>query len=174
MFPQRKSPRLQGYDYAQPGTYFITICTHQRQHLFGEITDDMMLLNALGHLAAACWLALPLHLTALTLDAFVIMPNHMHGIVSIDSSPTTINIQNATQNRLPSISVVVNQYKAAVTKHARKMLGTAAPNPIWQPRFHDHIVRNQPDHVRLVTYIEHNPARWQEDRFNAPPPPHPS
>ena len=81
--PNRRSIRLKGYDYTQPGAYFITICTHQRHHLFGEVVDGKMQLNALGEIARQCWLAIPDHFPHTALDEFVIMPNHVHGIIWI-------------------------------------------------------------------------------------------
>lgn len=81
--PQRKSPRLQGYDYSQSGAYFITICTHQRQQLFGKICEDEMILNNAGKIACEHWQAIPEHYPDIELDVFVVMPNHMHGIVCI-------------------------------------------------------------------------------------------
>jgi REP element-mobilizing transposase RayT len=80
----RRSIRLQGYDYTAAGAYFITICTHQRQCLFGEIIDGVMQLNATGLCVEACWRSLPRHFETLELDAFVIMPNHLHGILLLD------------------------------------------------------------------------------------------
>ncbi|AFM13144.1 transposase [Turneriella parva] len=80
----RKSIRLKGYDYSQPGHYFITICTHQRAHLFGGVRGGKMVLNAMGSVADACWQAIPNHYPHVRLDEFVIMPNHVHGVVVID------------------------------------------------------------------------------------------
>ena len=81
--PQRKSPRLQGYDYSQSGAYFITICTHNRAHLFGKIVDGKMILNGMGHIARSCWMEIPTHYTNIELDLHVVMPNHVHGIILI-------------------------------------------------------------------------------------------
>ncbi|RME47185.1 MAG: transposase [Caldilineae bacterium] len=81
--PNRRSIRLKGYDYTQPGAYFITICTHDRAHLFGEVVDGEMRLNALGEIARQCWTAIPDHFPHAALDEFVIMPNHVHGIIWI-------------------------------------------------------------------------------------------
>lgn len=83
----RRTIRLQGYDYASSGAYFITICTHQRECLFGEIVDGEMRLNALGQMVHACWQRLPFHFPNLTLDAFVVMPNHVHGILALVDPP---------------------------------------------------------------------------------------
>ncbi|MEO1522737.1 MAG: hypothetical protein AAFU78_18425, partial [Cyanobacteria bacterium J06633_2] len=79
----RRSIRLKGYDYSSPGAYFITICTYQRQCLFGEIIDRKMHLNTFGHIAAACWNEIPNHFRQTILDSYVIMPNHVHGILVI-------------------------------------------------------------------------------------------
>ena len=78
---QRKSPRLQGYDYSQSGAYFITICTHLRQYFFGEINDEEMTLSSAGEIATICWNSIPDHYPDVDLDAFVVMPNHVHGII---------------------------------------------------------------------------------------------
>lgn len=88
--PNRRSIRLKGYDYTQPGAYFITICTHHRVHLFGAVVDGEMQLNALGEVAYQCWLAIPDHFPHAALDEFVIMPNHVHGILWIVERPPTI------------------------------------------------------------------------------------
>ena len=79
----RRSIRLQGYDYSSPGAYFVTMCTHNRECLFGEIANGKMRLNELGKIASQCWLAIPDHFPHARLGAFVIMPNHVHGIIWI-------------------------------------------------------------------------------------------
>ncbi len=91
----RQTIRLQGYDYTSSGAYFITICTHQRQCLFGEIVDAEMQLNVLGQMIHACWQRLPYYFPTLTLDAFVVMPNHVHGILVLGNSSNTTLGQNA-------------------------------------------------------------------------------
>ena len=83
----RRSIRLKGHDYTSPGTYFITICTHQRQCLFGEIVDGEMQLNEFGKWVDACWQRLPTHFPHLQLDRFVVMPNHIHGILTLTHNP---------------------------------------------------------------------------------------
>src|SRR5512137_1336233 len=80
---QRRSIRLPGYDYSQPGAYFLTLCTHERETLFGDVVDDVMRLNDYGEIVAAVWADLPNHYPHVELDAFVIMPNHVHGIIVI-------------------------------------------------------------------------------------------
>lgn len=156
-YPQRKSPRLPGYDYSQSATYFITICTGQRQHLFGEIRDGVMVLNTAGEVAAACWLSIPEHYPAVTLDAFVVMPNHTHGIVFLQGEQTSFKT---------ILGQVVNAYKGAVTARIRtqQQLGDLI---IWQSRYHDHIIRDEADLNRIRAYVKNNPANWREDTFFA-------
>lgn len=83
MLPVRKSPRLEGCDYTQAGAYFVTICTHQRMHLLGRVLAEGMAINAWGQVAQACWEAIPAHFPQAAVDAFAVMPNHIHGIVVI-------------------------------------------------------------------------------------------
>lgn len=150
--PQRKSPRLKGYDYSQSGAYFVTICTHQRHHIFGTITDQIMGMNAAGELAAACWLAIPDHYPDVELDAFVVMPNHIHGILVLAGESSRFTTQ---------LGRVVNAYKGAVTARLRDQ--GLIEGVIWQTRYHDHIIRDEAGLNHIRTYIEHNSALWSED-----------
>ena len=187
--PQRKSPRLRGYDYSQSGAYFVTICTQRRQQLFGDVLDGEMILNDYGKIAAACWTAIPDHHTNVELDLYVIMPNHVHGIVVIndgyDSStadriypvPTknrdhvgTRYIASGAKNRAnpnrkrPTLGTIIGTYKAAVTRRINRNMNQ--PNAkIWQGRYHDHIIRNEKSLNKLREYTLHNPALWADDRY---------
>ena len=185
---QRKSPRLRGYDYTRDGAYFVTIVTVNRLHLFGEITDGEMVLSPLGEVAAARWLALSKHHPNIELDAFVIMPNHVHGILVITHAekpnnagvvPTAHpvgtrpassggpNTQNRPRGTAPgSLGTVIGSYKSGVTRIARQRgLIDDAASP-WQSRYHDHIIRNDPDLNRIRQYVLTNPARWTDDSLN--------
>ncbi len=93
--PGRRSPRLPGYDYAQSGAYFVTICTHQREYWFGDIYNGDMILNAAGKIALTCWRDIPAHFPNATLDVFVVMPNHVHGIIFLDDAVGRIATENA-------------------------------------------------------------------------------
>jgi REP element-mobilizing transposase RayT len=123
---------------------------------FGDIKDQTMELSAAGDIASACWLSIPEHYPTVQLDAFVIMPNHVHGILDIISSsipfPTVLG-------------KIINAYKGAVTArlHAQQIVDGI----VWQSRYHDHIIRNDKDLQRIREYIENNPARWAEDTFFA-------
>lgn len=105
-YRQRKSPRLQGYDYAQNGAYFVTICTHNREHTFGQITNCDMELSELGEIALTCWNAIPNHFPSVELDVSIVMPNHVHGIIVLQGG----NVKLGT---------IIGNYKAAVTRQIR-------------------------------------------------------
>lgn len=152
----------------------------QREHFFGEIHDGMMNLSDVGQLANKFWLEIPDHFPGVILDAHIVMPNHVHGILIIDmvrtpnlgvptdgtdvttdtTNPNRHRTQKASQKWKPqSIGVIINQYKRKCTIDAWKM------NPIfaWQSRFHDHIIRNDQEFQRIRNYIINNPIKWETD-----------
>ncbi len=189
----RNSTRLRDFDYASSGAYYVTICTAQRAHLFGEIADGQMILNDVGQIALETWSAIPEHFPNVCLDEFVIMPNHIHGIVGIElptvgarhASPLRRDdeILREAQRELAvsknkvaqsvrhgvvaqSLGAIIGSFKAAVTKRAR----AASSNPdlqIWQRGFHDHVVRDTVDLERIRTYISANPLGWHLDEYAA-------
>ena len=173
------SARLQTWDYANNGAYFITICTQNREHFFGNIKNGIMQLSEIGKLAAQFWHEIPNHFPMVELGNFVVMPNHVHGILIIDktndepfvetrqclvSNIETNSIigssrfQNQGKN---TISSIVGSYKSIVTKMSRQI----NPNFGWQSRFHDHIIRNSESFENIQHYIEQNPSKWKEDTF---------
>ncbi len=165
------SARLAGWDYSSNGAYFITICTHNRVHAFGEIIDGQVNLTSLGQAAWDCWHAIPQHFPFVLLGEFVTMPNHVHGIVVIDKPPPK---RAETQNfaSLPgginqfgpqsqNLASIVRGFKIGVTKCARQYQIPFA----WQSRYHDHIIRNAAEHDRIRKYILENPQKWEEDCF---------
>jgi len=164
--PQRKSPRLHAYDYAQNGAYFVTICTHDRAALFGHIIEDEMILNAAGRIAEKYWGSIPEHFSHVELDMFVVMPNHVHGILVFgDGGSRTRHCRVPTNESQAeafgepvrgSLSTVVRSYKSIVTREFRRE--TQSQMVIWQSRFHDHIVRNEGDLHRIREYVVNNPA----------------
>ena len=170
-FPQRKSPRLSGYDYSQSGVYFVTICTFQREHLFGEVVNGEMRLSALGELAHHRWTDQPNHFPDLELDVFVVMPNHIHGLMVLHNPPSVETKRTRQALSLPekrvesgSLSAIVGSYKSSVTRIANQTMGIAVPR-IWQGRFHDHMVRSEQTFNTLREYILYNPERWEADTF---------
>lgn len=162
--------RLQTWDYSNDGVYFITVCTKHMLHYFGRIINQKMELNEIGKLAEQYWQEIPHHFSFIELGSFVIMPNHMHGILIIgkpgnnevldqDKTPGQKRFRNPESG---SISSIVGSYKSIVSKNARLNFHSEFA---WQPRFYDHIVRDAGSYERIQNYIINNPVKWAEDRF---------
>ena len=228
-YKKKKQYRLPNYDYSSNGHYFVTICVAGHKCLLGKIEDGKVLLSDIGDIVKKCWLEIPKHFNFVYLDEFVIMPNHLHGIVMINKSvekniisttknkifsPTRANLPSAKDigfsstrrntpsakdikfssaranaplakdvkfsstrrngqltvptNKIPqpvpdSLSIVIRTFKGAVTAKSRKQ--KLAKN-LWQPRFHDHIIRNQKSLEKIREYIQINPAKWNFDKIN--------
>ncbi|MHC5614763.1 MAG: transposase [Nostoc sp.] len=161
----RRSIRLKGHDYTQPGAYFITLCTQGRQCLFGNVVKGKMQLNYLGHIAFNCWEAIPDHFPHIELDTFVVMPNHLHGVLvgaRQCHAPTTEQFGKPVCG---STSTVIRSYKSVVSKSINIIWHTKEQS-IWQRNFYEHISRDQKslDHIRQ--YILDNPQRWTDDPEN--------
>ena len=171
----RQSIRMKGYDYSLAGAYFITIATYQHTCIFGEVLNDKIKLNKYGCIAFNQWIRLTKRFRDSDFPAFVIMPNHVHGIILIGigtgtklgpHSPKTPSLRSFPKfNVLPgSLGAVVRAYKAAVTYRINVMRDTARP-PIWQRNYYEHIIRNEEDYETIWNYIETNPQKWIDDRF---------
>lgn len=188
------SARAQWWDYGWNGAYFITICTASREHFFGEIQNGKMILSPTGVIADIIWHEIPNHHPNVELGDFVVMPNHIHGILILDkpgdnggrravetghalsvdndiietghalslrNNAKTIGQQRFQNIGKNSVSSIVGSYKSAVTKHANRLgLGNG-----WQPRFHDHIIRDDGEYQRISDYIVANPENWDRDKF---------
>ena len=173
--PQRRSLRLRGYDYSQPGAYFITICVEQQKCLFGEIIKGKMQLNVTGEIVAEWWNCIPQHFPSVKTEDFVIMPNHIHGIISwnIDvgtGSPRPQNtlIVGTVSHRhkdSPSLGTIVGYFKYQSTKYINELDNTPGRR-IWQSRYHDHVIRDDIDFGRLREYIQNNPKQWELDQLH--------
>ena len=217
-----KSTRLENYEYSQNGLYFVTICAKDREELFGEVVNGKMMLNDAGKMADQFWREIPKHFPFVILDEFVVMPNHVHGIIEIskdlivethfNASRTNITpeidniskaniaewnqdgitcqagtshqdalkcVSTAENNKKPggitglknpslnpdSLSNIIKLYKGRCAFEIRKQL-----DPItfsWQPKFYDHIIRNDESLNKIREYIIKNPERWERDRNNA-------
>ena len=175
-----ESARLKTWDYTRAGYYFITICTSHRACYFGEVNDGKMILSDTGRLAYQFWAEIPKHFLSVSLDEFVIMPNHMHGILvlspveTLQCNVSTVpdrNVSTATPQKNQqmarispkpgSVSTIIRSYKSIVTRTVRqKYPGTEFG---WQSRFYDRIVRTEAELTRLRTYIKNNAAKWSED-----------
>ncbi len=173
----RHSIRLKEYNYTQPGAYFITICTKGRQCLFGNVVQWEMQLNFLGYIAFKCWQTIPDHFPHIELDTFVVMPNHIHGILIITDNPVGTmhclalkqhsedNTEKFGKPVRGSISTVIGSYKSVVSKRINIIWQTKGQS-IWQRNFYEHIGREQKsiDHIR--EYIVNNPQSWADDPEN--------
>lgn len=148
MLRRRKRLRHRTFDYRTPGAYFVTIAGWHRTRIFGEVVDQRMRLAVPGDLVWQSWLAIPTHCPGIRFDAFVVMPDHVHGIVVIDGG----------RMRLGRI---VNLFKAASTRAVNQHRGTPGA-PIWQRGFHDRIIRDDDEWVRIARYIDDNPRRWRD------------
>ncbi|MEJ5351784.1 MAG: transposase [Melioribacteraceae bacterium] len=174
------------YDYSQPGAYFITICTHNRECLFGKINDGKMFLNDIGEIAKQCWFEIPNHFPNVSLDEFVIMPNHIHGIIILNDNMVdngnnqNVDIpnvgvqnfeplrkkmqQNQFQKIIPrSIGSIIRGFKIGVTKWCRQNTNIYT---VWQRNYFEHIIRNDIALQRIRQYIVDNPMKWELDMEN--------
>jgi len=181
-YPDRKRYRLPGHDYGKPASYFVTICTRNRRRIFGHIRNGVMHLNDLGRIANAHWKSLPDHFPCVRLDAHVVMPDHIHGIVEIvepENDPAGPQHAAAGNGIKPddderpqhaaalrvmagSLGAIIRSYKSVVTADNNRIRGTPG-SPIWQYRYHERIIRTNASRARIRRYIENNPARWSID-----------
>lgn len=156
----RRSIRLKDYDYSQPGAYFVTICTNNKECLFGDVINGAIQLNEMGIIAQQCWNSIPEHFPKTFLDEFIVMPNHIHGII-------VINIVGA-KNLLPlqhhgtsmTIGSMIRGFKIGVTKWARENAATHMP---WQRNYYEHIIRSELELNKIREYIANNPLNWETD-----------
>jgi putative transposase len=159
----RRSIRLPGYDYRRAGAYYVTICVHQRRHLFGSVVEEGMILNEAGKLVESQWLALPGYFPFVALDLFVVMPDHMHGIIWIGEGaydPTTPLKQGFAPPAPQSLSAIMRSFKSVTARKLRRHDPSA--NKIWQRDVYEHILRDEDDLQRRRVYIAENPQRWAE------------
>jgi REP element-mobilizing transposase RayT len=170
----RRSIRLKNYDYSQPGYYFLTICTYQRQSWFGEIKNDRMYLNQIGKIVAEEWINTRKIRPNFQLDEWVIMPNHLHGIVIIDENildlgernRNILGARNAPLRQEPnSISSFVAGFKSVVTKRIN-LLRDNRDIPIWQRNYYESIIRDEQSLITIREYILNNPFQWKKDPDN--------
>jgi REP element-mobilizing transposase RayT len=158
----RRSIRLKGYDYCRKGLYFITVCVQNRVCLFGEISNGKMILNEYGKIVQMVWNELPQHYANVQLGEFVVMPNHIHGIIIItDAVSIGAGLKPAPIHGLPEI---VRALKTFSARQINKMRDTVGER-LWQRNYYEHIIRNAAAHRRIATYILNNPANWSNDKF---------
>jgi putative transposase len=170
----RRSVRLDHYDYRNSGAYFVTICTHARQCIFGTIENVETQLSRSGMIVEKCWNAIAEHRPTIELDYFQIMPNHMHGILffhhvgatlASPSSTRPINPQRPNGPIPNSLGAVIGGFKSAVTREINR-IRPGAGDRLWQASYYDHIIRNNRSLELIREYIYTNPRRWELDREN--------
>ncbi len=155
--PQRKQTRLQTYDYSQAAAYFVTICTKNHENLLWSNVGatigrpHKMPLSKYGKIVDQAVQSIPIHYSTISVDNYVIMPNHIHLLLQIQ------NDQSGRPMVAPTVSTVIQQTKGVITKQ----IGF----PIWQKSFYDHVIRNENDYAEIWEYIDNNPLKWQEDDF---------
>lgn len=185
----RKSIRLEGYDYSSAGAYFITLCCRDRAHLFGEIINGSMELNQLGEIIEEEWIKTIEIRSHISLGEWVVMPNHFHGIIHIEKDLEQ-NSEHIGKFRSPSqtIGAIIRGFKGATTKRIKELIFKNPDSPerancnspqwdsplsridpeksIWQRDYWDNIIRNQRAYENISNYIRNNPKKWEEDKFN--------
>ena len=177
----RRSIRLKDYDYSRAGAYFVTVCAWQRECLFGEIVDGEMRLNEYGNIVKACWDDLPNHYPHTVLDAFVIMPNHVHGIITIVDDARDVNANigigagsvgaglkpapTKTVNKRHGLSEIVRAFKTFSSRRINETRDNPGC-PVWQRNFYEHVIRNEEELSGVRQYIIDNPLKWELDEEN--------
>ena len=154
-FHHRRSIRLQGYDYSQAGAYFVTLCVQRRECLLGEIVEQQMQLNQYGEIVLGWWNNVPDHFSGVDLDAFVVMPNHIHGVLVLS--------QESPQP--PKLGQIVAYFKYESTKRVNVFRSTPGLR-LWQRNYYEHIIRNESSLQEIRDYIATNPMRWIEDQLH--------
>ncbi|MEZ5461973.1 transposase [Dokdonella sp.] len=157
----RKSLRLPNYDYTRPGFYFVTVCVQDRACLFGECTDGVMQANSAGHMIERTWLELQKHYARAETDRFVVMPNHFHGILVLKDA-VSMNSVEALGHGLPEIVRAFKSFSARMVNSLNRTPGLR----VWQRGYYEHVIRGEQDYLRIVEYMENNPAKWSEDSLN--------
>jgi len=175
----RRSVRLTGYDYAQPGVYFVTICVRDRECTLGNVVDGRARTTEYGRVAHDFWVQVPIHFVNVSIDTFVVMPNHVHTIIAIGDPPhrrggVTPPLRTAaspqpgvgtTPLRRPTLGQIVAYYKYQTTKLINQIRGNPG-TPFWQRSFYDHIIRNDRELNAIRQYIADNPLKWELDQDN--------
>jgi len=155
------SARWSAWDYGSNAAYLVTICIAGRTHDFGQVRNGEMILTPLGRAAADCWAAIPDHFPFVVLDAYVVMPNHVHGIIIIDKPDGSADGPNRFGPQSRNLASIVRGFKIGVTKYARQR-----DIPFkWQARYHDRVIRSVSECERIRQYIHENPERWEKDGY---------
>ena len=161
----RKSIRLPKFDYKQEGAYFITIVTKNRNCFFGRIVEGIMCLNIFGSIVSQIWQSIPNHHPKAVVDPFIIMPNHIHGIINIVGARHAVPLHRSEEFGKPvpgSIPTIVRSFKSETTRRIN-VLRNSPGAKIWQRNYYEHVIRDEKDYESIYDYIVTNPHNWLKD-----------
>lgn len=165
-YPERRQIRLTSYDYTWQGSYFVTICTQDKHCIFGNIIESTITLNPFGEVVESVWKEIPLHYPGVKNEIFIVMPNHIHGIILIhDPGRAGSNSAPAKKHPLSEVVRAFKTYSSRKINELRKSPGT----PVWQRSYYEHVIRDESDYHQIGEYILCNPAKWEMDRENPQP-----
>jgi putative transposase len=166
---RRRSLRAKWQDYSAAGCYFVTICSYERECIFGEIVDGAASLSEPGRIVEFHWRETPSIRRYVTIDAFVVMPNHLHGIITItplEAIAENRSSDTAARGTAPgSLGAIIQQIKGVTTRHINVLRGVTGV-PVWQRNYHEHVIRDADDLDRIRAYITANPFRWRDDEHH--------
>jgi len=170
---RRNTNRIPQHDYSTPGQYFLTICVEGRQQILGAVENDEMILNDAGKIVDFWWREIGNHFTGIELDQYIIMPNHIHGIINIvgvDRCVDPLNHNGRTHRSAPTISTIIQWFKTMTTnkymQNVRNNNWQSLDKRLWQRNYYDHIVRNDTSLNQISGYIINNPLSWKNDIEN--------
>ena len=162
----RRSIRLKGYDYSQDALYFVTVCSHKRICMFGNIINGEVILNEIGRVAMRCWQNIPTYFEHALLQEYIIMPNHVHGIIELQENHVKSQSQpqqNHYHKIIPgSLGSIIRGFKTGVTNWCQN---NGIRDKVWQRNYHEHILRNSRDYNYVAGYILSNPNTWSMDQL---------
>ena len=174
---RRRSIRLKGYDYSRKGAYFVTICTNQKECVLGCVENGSMVLNEIGQMVRKAWTELPTHYAGVDIDEFVVMPNHLHGIIilNVGAGPRACpenkgQPQGVAPTKTLSLSDVIQRFKSLTIKRygngVRRNNWEPFEKHFWQRNYYEHVVRNEDDLNEIREYVINNPLKWELDGEN--------
>lgn len=168
----RRSPRLPEYDYTQPGAYFVTVCVKGKQCRLGKIVDGEMAVSKEGEIVTGVWENLPTHYSHIELDEFVVMPNHVHGIIWIlehknDRVGEGLRPSPTSSKKIYGLLEIVRAFKSFSSRQINELRDTKGSS-FWQRSFYDHIIRDEEDLYQHRKYINQNVLKWLLDEYHSP------
>jgi REP element-mobilizing transposase RayT len=163
IYPQRRTLRFQDNNYSSQGAYFVTICTHEKVSLFGQVIGDSMVLNKYGEIVSSCWQDIPNHYHEVDNEIFVVVPNHVHRIIFIQDAGRSGLRPDPTKKH--PLSEIVRAFKSFSSRRINQCRSTPGQS-IWQRSYYEHIIEGEEEYAQVGEYILFNPSKWEMDREN--------